>query len=76
VLRRKADGRSARFVIVFVTSTVEDPALGAHEGFLDEITPVADAVRTFPPDRPNDLCGYLRPRPALSGAPADGDLTA
>ena len=67
VLRRKPDGRSARFVIVFVIGTVEDPALGAHEGFLDEITPVADAVRTFPPDGPNELCGYLRP---LSACPA------
>lgn len=61
VLRRKPDGRSARFVIVFVRGTVEDPALGAHEGFLDEITPVADAVRTFPPGGPDELCRYLRP---------------
>jgi len=60
VLRRKPDGRSARFAIVFVRGTVEDPALGAHEGFLDEITPVADAVRTFPPGGPNELCRYLR----------------
>ncbi len=48
VLRRKPDGRLARFVIVHVESTVEDPAYGAHEGFLDEITGVADAVRRFP----------------------------
>ncbi len=60
VLRRKPDGRPARFVIVFVKGTVEDPALGAHEGFLDEITPVADAVRTFPPGGPEELCDYLR----------------
>ncbi len=60
VLRRKPDGRSAHFVIVFVLGTVEDPALGAHEGFLDEITPVADAVRMFPPGGPNELCAYLR----------------
>lgn len=51
VLRRKPDGRAARFVVVFVVGTVEDPALGAHEGFLDEIVPVADAVRTFRPER-------------------------
>lgn len=49
VLRRKPDGRSARFVMVYVVGTVEDPALGAHEGFLDEIVPVADAVRAFGP---------------------------
>ncbi len=61
VLRRKPDGRSARFVIVFVVGTVEDPALGAHEGFLDEITPVAQAVRTFLPGEADELCGYLQP---------------
>lgn len=37
VLRRKPDGRVARFVIVFVQDTVEDPRRGAHEGFLDEV---------------------------------------
>ena len=46
VLRRKPDGRMARFVIVFVEGTVEDPVGGAHEGFLDEVTGVAEAVRT------------------------------
>ena len=47
VLRRKPDGRLARFVVVFVEGTVEDPASGAHEGFLDEVTGVAEAVRRF-----------------------------
>lgn len=52
VLRRKPDGRAARFVVMFVVGTVEDPALGAHEGFLDEIVPVAHAVRTSISGRP------------------------
>lgn len=47
VLRRKADGRRARFVVVSAEGTVEDPALGAHQAFLDEITSVADVVRSF-----------------------------
>ena len=47
VLRRKHDGRRARFVVVFVEGTVEDPAMGAHEGFLAEVIGVAEAVRTF-----------------------------
>ena len=47
VLRCKHDGRRARFVVVFVEGTVEDPAMGAHEGFLAEVTGVAEAVRTF-----------------------------
>ena len=72
VLRRKADGRVARFVIVFVAGTVEDPALGAHEGFLDEITPVAEAVRSFPPGGPAEVCDFLRPATAVSrNAPGD-----
>lgn len=46
ILRPKPDGRSAHFVVVFVEGTIEDPALGAHERFLEEISELADAVRT------------------------------
>jgi RNA polymerase primary sigma factor len=46
VLRRKADGRLARFVVLFAERTVEDPASGAHEAFLDEVVAVAEAVTT------------------------------
>lgn len=65
VLRRKPDGRVARFAVVAVEGTVEDPALGAHESFLDEVTNVADDVRRFPAvaarGRPHPACRYLRP---------------
>jgi RNA polymerase primary sigma factor len=44
VLRPKNDGRTARLVIVFAKDTLEDPANGAHESFLDEILPVAEIV--------------------------------
>ena len=47
VLRRKPDGRHARFAVLFVEGTVEDPCLGAHEAFLDEIVDVADQVSYF-----------------------------
>jgi len=47
VLRRKPDGRFARFVIAYVIGTSEDPANGAHEAFLDKITDVADDVVNF-----------------------------
>jgi superfamily II DNA or RNA helicase len=50
VLRRKPDGRPARFVVVYVIGTNEDPAAGAHEGFLDEVAPVAISVQTCPAD--------------------------
>lgn len=60
VLRRKPDGRLARFVIMFVEGTVEDPATGAHEGFLDEVTPVADDVVRFHCGTPSeDICAYV-----------------
>ena len=60
VLRRKPDGRRARFVIVYVEGTIEDPARGAHEGFLDEVTGVADAVRRFPDGSTSDaVCSFL-----------------
>ncbi len=60
VLRRKPDGRVARFVVVSVEGTVEDPALGAHDGFLDEITGVADAIRRFPSGTPAaEACAFV-----------------
>lgn len=61
VLRRKADGRLARFVVVSVEGTVEDPARGAHEGFLDEVVPVAESVRRFPPGSVADACSFAMP---------------
>ncbi len=62
VLRRKPDGAVARFVVVHVEGTVEDPALGAHEGFLDEVTEVADAVRGFPPGCTTEQIGAFLER--------------
>lgn len=63
VLRRKPDGRRARFVVVSVEGTVEDPALGAHHDFLDEVTGVADVVRSFPSGSPADeVCAAANDR--------------
>jgi superfamily II DNA or RNA helicase len=65
VLRRKADGRHARFAVIFVEGTVEDPALGAHETFLGEMTDVADALSRFPAtevaEQPGAVLAALRP---------------
>jgi RNA polymerase primary sigma factor len=47
VIRRKEDGRAARFVIVFVEGTSEDPDSDAHEAFLDEMLKVAEEIRHF-----------------------------
>jgi len=60
VLRRKPDGGMAALVIVFVRDTAEDPARGAHEGFLDEVTGAADAVQLVPLDVTGaELCACL-----------------
>lgn len=44
IIRPKADGRHATFVIVYVAGTSEDPATGAHETFLEQITDIAVEV--------------------------------
>ena len=62
VLRRKPDGRLARFVVVFVQDTIEDPAWGAHEGFLDEVIPVAVRQERFSEHAdPGRIADFLRP---------------
>ncbi len=65
VLRRKPDGRPARFGVLFVEGTVEDPRLGAHEAFLGEIVVVADRVSCFPAGdaagQPGAVIEALRP---------------
>lgn len=68
VLRPKPDGARARFVVIQVAGTVEDPALGAHAGFLEEITDVADELRAFPPGWARDeVDGFLSGSPGRPG---------
>ena len=60
VLRPKNDGRLARFAVLYVQGTSEDPALGAHGTFLEEIVDAADSVRDFPVWAPSgEICDYL-----------------
>lgn len=59
VLRRKPDGRHARFAVLFVEGTVEDPRRGAHESFLGEIVDVADHVSCFPTEAAADRAGAV-----------------
>ena len=62
VLRRKQDGRAARFVIIFIEGTVEDPANEAHETFLNEILDVADDIKRFRSDKGRKkLAKFLAP---------------
>lgn len=69
VLRPKPGGVPARFVIVHVEDTLEDPARGAHAGFLDELTGVADTVQRFGAGSSLRVaCRFLRP----DGGPEPG----
>ena len=45
VLRRKSDGRDAEFAILFVEMTDEDPRLGAHATFVEELMAVAQSSK-------------------------------
>ena len=49
VLRVKKDGRLARFALLYVEGTSEDPDMGAHGDFFEEITDVAEDVARFSP---------------------------
>lgn len=48
VLRPKADGGPGRFLIAYVHGSIEDPATGAHEGFLEMVGEIPGQVRIFP----------------------------
>ena len=60
ILRPGPVGRSSRFVILHMIGTSEDPDLGAHAAFLDEVLPYADDVTAVPGRRFLDL-GTGRP---------------
>ncbi|MDQ6798144.1 MAG: hypothetical protein M3011_09035, partial [Actinomycetota bacterium] len=65
VLRRKADDRLARFAILYLRGTNEDPTSGAHEAFLTEVLGVADTKAYYHlPDQTDaavaDLCAFSR----------------
>lgn len=59
VLRRKDDDRLARIAILYLQGTTEDPAGGAHEAFLSEVTTVADDLEDFRSDRLEEALTFL-----------------
>lgn len=63
VMRRKADGRDARFIILYVKNTDEDPRFGAHELFVEELLDVAREANLFELGEGNDdLRSFLNPQ--------------
>ena len=62
IMRRKSDGRDARFIILYVKGTDEDPRLGAHELFVDELLTVAREADLFEIEQVEALRRFLDPR--------------
>lgn len=62
VMRKKPDGRLARFVLMYVRDTLEDPLQGAQESFFDEVLNIADADKRFNDSSlPKDIRRFLSP---------------
>ena len=60
VIRKKADGRLGRMVILYVEGTSEDPQQGAHEDFVQFVLEAADDVQIFDSGRaPTEVVAYL-----------------
>jgi RNA polymerase primary sigma factor len=70
VVRRKSDDRIARFAILFVEGTSEDPATGAHEAFLEQVEALAVERRVFRGDDHRELTAFLEPTFAEPRPPA------
>lgn len=61
VIRPKADGRPATFVVLYARGTYEDPAQGAHQTFLEQLTGVAAEVTTADEDTAiTEFSGWMR----------------
>ncbi len=48
VVRLKRDGRRARFVILYVVGSVEDPESGSRDDFMSEVEEAANSVSVLP----------------------------
>jgi RNA polymerase primary sigma factor len=60
VLRRKRDGSHARLLVLYAEGTMEDPARGAHESFVEIAWEVAAAAEVFGSRRPlSDVLSFL-----------------
>lgn len=71
VLRRKDDGRLARFAFLYLQGTSEDPSTGAHEAFMSEALHLADDAADFPIDELDAVIDFLAIEEPLrpAGAP-------
>jgi len=62
VLRKKPDGREARFVVLYVVGSAEDPDQGFQEAFIEEMAAIAEATEDFFGEvDPDEITGFLDP---------------
>ncbi|WP_226995624.1 DEAD/DEAH box helicase [Gordonia phthalatica] len=60
IIRPKPDGRAASFIVLYIQGTIEDPARGAHESFLEQLTEIADQTLDVPAgDAVGQLANWL-----------------
>lgn len=72
IIRPKADGRHASFLVLYARGSSEDPQQGAHGTFLEQLTGIASEIRSVDADEaPAILAGWLgRGQEQASEAPA------
>lgn len=62
ILRLKEDDRHARFVVLYVTGSVEDPKTGFQDEFIQEMMEITNDVAYFNMDSdPDDVTAFLAP---------------
>lgn len=62
IMRQKADGRDARFIILFVNDTDEDPGFGGNELFIEELVEVAREADLYTlPNDEDEFTSFLDP---------------
>ena len=59
VLRKKPDNRKAKIMIIYAIHTSEDPKLGAHEDFMEDIIDVADEIKYFNSENISEIMNYF-----------------
>jgi RNA polymerase primary sigma factor len=59
VLRKKENDAIAKIIIIYAIDTTEDPELGAHEDFMEDVIEVADDIQYFTYENIEDLSAYL-----------------
>ncbi|MTE14131.1 DEAD/DEAH box helicase [Nocardia aurantiaca] len=76
VVRPKSNNGAALFVVAYVYGTPEDPALGAHETFLEELESIAEERVTIDGAAlPSILRSWLSEAAPQEGAPVTRPLT-